>query len=139
MTPQAEGGCLCGAVRYRVEGEATAQALCHCISCRRAAGGLSVAWAVFPEAAVVFTIGAPTPFESSPGVHRGFCARCGTSLTWARDDKPGQVDLTTASFDDPERFAPTKEIWVEGRPSWVTRHPDLPQYLRSSAPPAEPV
>jgi len=139
MKDHAEGGCLCGAVRYRVEGESAARTLCHCDSCRRAAGGPSVAWAVFAKDAVVFTAGAPALYASSPGVVRGFCARCGTSLTWSCEDKPGQVDLTTASFDDPERFAPTREIWTEERLSWVARHPDLPQYLRSSAPPARPV
>ncbi len=42
-----EGGCLRGAVRYRVEGEAVARTLCHCVSCHRATGGASVGWAVF--------------------------------------------------------------------------------------------
>ena len=47
--PPAEGGCLCGAIRYRVSGEAVAATLCHCRSCRRASGGTNVAWAVFDK------------------------------------------------------------------------------------------
>ena len=43
----AEGGCLCGSVRYRVAGDPVAATLCHCRSCRRASGGTNVAWAVF--------------------------------------------------------------------------------------------
>ena len=45
-----EGGCLCGAIRYRVIAEPIARSICHCLSCRRASGAPSVAWAVFrPE------------------------------------------------------------------------------------------
>ena len=124
----ATGGCLCGAVRYRVSGPPRALSLCHCASCRRAAGGPSLAWAIFPEDKVDILSGEITVFESSPGVTRGFCARCGTSLTYARANRPGLFDVTTGSLDDPGAFAPTKEIWTEERLSWVTPHPALPQF-----------
>ena len=76
-------------------------------------------------------------FESSPGVERGFCARCGTSLTYRRANRPGLFDVTTASLDDPEAFPPTKEIWVEERLSWEAGNPSLPQYARFSPPGAD--
>lgn len=126
------GGCLCGAVRYRVTGSPEATSLCHCFSCRRSTGGPSLAWAIFPDAAVTITDGEVTEHESSPGVHRGFCARCGTSLTYRRANRPGLFDVTTASLDDPEAFPPAKEIYVEEKLSWMTTHPDLPHFARSS-------
>ncbi len=43
-----EGGCLCGAVRYRVNGAASYPVVCHCESCRRACGAQAVAWVTFP-------------------------------------------------------------------------------------------
>ena len=54
--PAHQGCCQCGAVRYSVSGPVIATTLCHCVSCRRATGGVSVAWAVFDKAdvAVVF-------------------------------------------------------------------------------------
>jgi hypothetical protein len=136
MTEQtATGGCLCGAVRYRTSGPASALSLCHCVSCRRAAGAPSLAWAIFPEDKVEITSGAVAEFESTPGVTRGFCARCGTSLTYARANRPGLFDVTTASLDDPEAFAPTKEIWTEERLTWVAPHPTLPQFDQFSTRP----
>ena len=132
------GGCLCGAVRYRVLGPPRSTSLCHCNSCRRATGGPSLAWAIFDEDKVVFDKGAPAIYASSPGVERGFCARCGTSLTYRRANRPGLFDVTTASLDDPGAFAPSKEIWVEERLSWITPNPDLPQFAQfSTAAPAK--
>lgn len=130
----ANGGCLWGAVRYRVTGPARATSLCHCASCRRATGGPSLAWAIFPEEAVEITRGALAIYASSPGVERGFCARCGTSLTYARASRPGLFDVTTASLDDPKAFPPSKEIWVEERLSWVAASPALPQFRQFSTP-----
>lgn len=128
------GGCLCGAIRYRVTGPAQSTSLCHCNSCRRATGGPSLAWAIFAEANVEITRGTLAVYASSPGVERGFCAACGTSLTYARANRPGLFDVTTASLDDPEAFPPSKEIWIEEKLSWVAANPALPHFDRFSTP-----
>ena len=107
--------------------------LCHCESCRRATGGPSLAWAIFDEDKVEIVRGTLAVHASSPGVERGFCAVCGTSLSYRRANRPGLFDVTTASLDDPEAFPPDKEIWTEERLSWEAANPDLPQ-LRNSAP-----
>ena len=129
-----EGGCLCGAVRYRVTGPAHATSLCHCYSCRRATGGPSLAWVIFPEDRVAITRGALAVYGSSPGVERGFCATCGTSLTYRRANRPGLFDVTTISLDDPEAFPPAIEIWTEERLSWIAPNPALPQFAQFSTP-----
>jgi hypothetical protein len=131
---EATGGCLCGAVRYRVKGPPQATSLCHCDSCRRATGGPSLAWVIFAEGDVEVTGDELAIYASSAGVERGFCARCGTSLTYARANRPGLLDVTTASLDDPEAFPPAKEIWTEERLSWEAANPALPQFARFSAP-----
>jgi hypothetical protein len=128
-----EGGCLCGAIRYRVTGPPRSTSLCHCDSCRRATGGPSLAWAIFDEDMVEIVKGALAIYRSSPGVERGFCASCGASLSYARANRPGLFDVSTASLDDPETFPPTKEIWTEERLSWEAANPGLPQFARSSA------
>jgi len=130
------GGCLCGAIRYRVTGPPQSTSLCHCESCRRATGGPSLAWAIFDEDKVEIVQGMLAIYASSPGVERGFCAACGTSLTYRRANRPGLFDVTTASLDDPEAFPPTKEIWNEERLSWEAANPDLPQFAQFSTPPA---
>ena len=79
------GGCLCGAVRYRVTGPSVWKALCYCESCTRAAGAPALAWAGFEKSRFEVLEGGLAIHESSPGVLRGFCARCGTTLTYQKD------------------------------------------------------
>ena len=135
---EATGGCLCGAVRYRVTGPPQSTSLCHCYSCRRSTGGPSLAWAIFTEEAVQITQGMLAVHRSSPGVERGFCASCGTSLTYRRENRPGLFDVTTASLDDPEAFPPTKEIWVEEKLAWMATNPALPHFAQFSPPAPKP-
>ncbi|HMG48059.1 MAG TPA: GFA family protein [Allosphingosinicella sp.] len=132
---EATGGCLCGAIRYRVKGLPQATSLCHCESCRRATGGPSLAWAIFAEGDVEITSGELAIYASSPGVERGFCARCGTSLSYARANRPGLFDVTTASLDDPEAFPPAVEIWTSERLCWEAANPALRQFAQFSTPP----
>ena len=134
----AEGGCLCGRVRYRVSGPPRATSLCHCDSCRRATGGPSLAWVIFDEDKVEILAGTLAIYASSPGVERGFCADCGSSLSYTRASRPGLFDVTTASLDDPEAFPPDKEIWLEEKLSWEAANPLLPGFPRFSTPPAVP-
>lgn len=126
------GGCLCGAVRYRVTAAPLALTLCHCRSCRLAAGAPSLAWTVFPASAFAFVSGEPARYRSSPAVVRSFCGNCGTSLGWQHDARPETMDVTTASLDHPEQFAPTCEIWTGDKLAWETLDPRLPHYPRSS-------
>jgi len=132
MSESREGGCLCGAIRYRVDGEPVARTLCHCRSCRRATGGVSVAWAVFPAGDVAFTKGAPREFSSSPGIHWGFCGECGSLVAYRRDSRPEHRDITTATLDAPDAFPPNVEIWTEQKIGWETLNPDIPSRPRSS-------
>lgn len=118
------GGCLCGAVRYRIDAAPVSTIICHCATCRRAAGASSVAWATVPAAAFAFIAGAPTVHASSPGVERTHCAACGTSLTWARGES--EIDVTLASLDDPEAAPPEAETWLSHRLSWEPVDPSRP-------------
>jgi hypothetical protein len=128
-----EGGCLCGAIRYRVTGQSIARTLCHCRSCRLASGAPSVAWVVFRMSDFTFLSGEPTSFHSSPPVVRTFCGRCGTPLTYQRTSQPDTIDVTTVTLDVADQFAPTKEIWIEHKLAWERANEALPQYPRSSA------
>ena len=114
-----EGGCFCGAIRYRAGGKPLHSTVCHCESCRKACGAQSVAWITVPAGAFSWTQGEPFRFHSSPGVARTFCGRCGTSLTYAHENRPGEIDLTTGSLDDPEAFPPTEQVFAEMKLSWT--------------------
>ena len=129
--PTHQGSCQCGAVRYSVSGQAIATTLCHCVSCRRATGGVSVAWAVFDKADVAVT-GAVDEYRSSPGIFWGHCPRCHSLVTYRRDSRPDHLDITTATMDDPAAFPPTVEIWIGERCAWETLNPALEHKERSS-------
>ncbi len=77
-----EGGCMCGAVRYKVSGEPFWIGHCHCASCRRHTGAPVVTFVALKEDQVAFTKGERRKYNSSPGVERAFCGQCGTPLTW---------------------------------------------------------
>lgn len=112
------GGCQCGAVRYALS-ERPKSEFCHCSMCRRATGGVFAALGTVPKSAVRWTRGEPAYFASSTAVERGFCARCGTPLTFAYHDSGG-MDVTLGSLDDPEAVGPLQlEFAVESRLSWM--------------------
>jgi len=127
-----EGGCLCGALRYRVTGEALARTLCHCVSCRRATGGASVGWAVFSREDWTLLQGELREYSSSPGIHWGSCGACGSLVAYRRDSRPDHRDITTATLDDPDAYPPTVEIWVAEKIGWETLDPALPHKPRST-------
>lgn len=129
----AEGGCLCGAVRYRVSGEPVATTLCHCRSCRRASGGTNVAWAVFDRSAFEWLGEEPVAYASSPGIEWLHCGACGSLVGYRRSSRPDHVDVTTGTVDDPDRFPPAAEIWLEHRIAWERLDPERPGYPRSSS------
>lgn len=132
MSASIEGGCLCRAVRFRATGAPVATSLCHCTTCRLATGAPSVGWVVFRAGDFQFTGAVPRGFESSAGVLRTFCATCGTSLTYQSASRPDVIDVTTASLDRPEDFAPAKEIWTGHGIGWETLNGAIPHYSRSS-------
>ena len=129
-----QGGCLCGAVRYRAEGEPLQVEYCHCSMCRKAGGAPVVVWADFPTDAVTWTQGKPMEYASSPEALRGFCGNCGASLLFRRKVDPGWISLTVGTMDEPESFAPRQHIFHDDRLSWLDLGDDLPRH----GPPVSP-
>ena len=123
-----EGGCLCGAVRYRIEGPPLYSVICHCRSCRRAGSAAAVAWLTFERDRFRLIAGQPHSFRSSAGTVRTHCGTCGSPLTFTSARRPEQVDVTTCSLDDPERFPPTREVWLADRLRWGPSDPALEHF-----------
>lgn len=126
-----EGGCCCGRIRFQVEGPEQFSCFCHCQSCQKAAGGPVVPWTTFAKDRFRLTSGELAVCHSSPGVTRGFCRDCGTSLTYEHVKRGGDVDIRTTSFDDPSLFPPRVHIWVEDKAPWLIIGDDLPQYQKT--------
>jgi hypothetical protein len=115
-----EGGCLCGAVRFRAKGPAGNPHTCSCKLCQRHTGAPTAAWVEFPSADVEWTGpgGAPSVYRSSDFSSRAFCPACGSSIG-AIDDKP-VIALLVGCFDRPNRsdLKPTGHSYRGARPKW---------------------
>jgi hypothetical protein len=127
------GRCLCGAVRYDVSGPARHLCYCHCHSCRRAAGSPAVAWGTFERSGFRLTHGTLAEFRSSRPVRRGFCAACGSCLTYRHEARPTEIDVTLATLDDAVQLAPRMHVWVADKLPWVRIEDGLPQYPGTAA------
>ncbi len=128
MAESLAGRCLCGAIRYQCGQPLCPPTLCHCESCRRAAGAHAVGWLTVRSDDLKYLALAPCEFESSPGVQRAFCSRCGTPLTYRNARRPGEIDVTICSLEQPEAAAPADHIWMQDAPSWDHPADGLPQY-----------
>jgi hypothetical protein len=126
------GGCLCGAFRYEVDGAPLSSSVCHCRSCRLGSGAPSVGWLVVEHERFRVLSGELQTIRSSPPVTRGFCPRCGTSLTYVHDDSPAWVEFTTATLDRPDAFPPTHEIWLSEKIAWMPADPALRHFARET-------
>jgi heme-degrading monooxygenase HmoA len=124
------GGCACGHVRYTARGVPRNRTLCHCSDCRKASGATPVAWATFARSELVFEAARPRERASSERAHRGFCAECGTQLTFMYRAEPDFVDLAVATLDEPERIPPEDHTWVRSKPGWMRIGDDLPRFER---------
>jgi hypothetical protein len=128
METNSQGGCLCGAVRYRVSGPVLASGICHCRSCRKTASAPELPFATFPNGAFEITQGQLTDYRSSAEVTRSFCGRCGSPLTYRHDEKPDKLDIMTCSLDDPNSLAPTFHVWVSHKIVWAPINDALPVF-----------
>ncbi len=98
------GGCQCGAVRFRIAALGRAS-ICHCRMCQKAFG--SFFGPLVGVSGLEWTRGGPAHFQSSNVVRRGFCAGCGTPLTYEYD---GGVEVAIGALDEPARAAPAVQV-----------------------------
>ena len=119
----AEGGCLCGAVRYRVDGPLRPVVACHCSQCRRTSGH-HVAATSAPRGAVAIE-GEVTWFASSPEARRGFCGICGSNLFW--DGGGAGLSIMAGTLDGPTGLAMAGHIFVADRGDYYDIADGLPQ------------
>ena len=122
------GGCLCGAVRYRAGPPILPATICHCRSCRLAAGANAVGLYTVAKTSAVFTRGRPVEYPSSTKVLRGFCGSCGTALTYWEAYWPDELSLTIASLDDPGLVTPADHTWMAHAVPWDRPMDGLPQH-----------
>ena len=125
MTETLEGGCLCGAVRYRAEAEETLHYLCHCTDCQRYGGGAYHS-AIVVAAGALSVTGEPRVHtraaDSGRTIARYFCGACGGHLftsPWPEAEAT-RYSVKAGTLDDPSVFRPAHQIWCRSRQDWAT-------------------
>lgn len=125
------GGCLCGAVRYEIEGGLREVIGCHCGQCQRTHGNFAAYTATANERLVFLEKRGLAWYQSSDTARRGFCRECGASLFW--DPLPKDyIAVSAGSLDQPTGLKLTKHIFVEDKPDFYEITDGLPQYEASS-------
>ena len=119
------GGCQCGAVRFRVSGALKDSSICHCRMCQKAFGAYYAPLVSTRGAMLQWTRGKPKHFRSSNFVSRGFCAECGTPLTY---EAPDGIALSAGSFDNPAALPPVVQYGVEGKLPFADALHSLPEH-----------
>ena len=133
------GGCLCGAVRFRLRDRPDWTSYCHCKDCRRATGAPVVAFVGAATATVSFEGEVePATHRSSPEVRRSFCRRCGSPIGYRDERLPGMTYFFLGALDEPEAFPPRHHAFESQRLPWLHLDDGLPRRDRFSADRGDP-
>lgn len=133
-TKRQEGGCYCGAIRYAIDGPPAWSGHCHCRSCQLALGGAFITWAKVARNDFTVTKGAIKICEKAPGIKRGFCSECGTTLTYDAEDEveghdwSGDAWFSATTLDDPSVVSPKSHVYVSNQQPWVKLADGLPTF-----------
>jgi len=128
-----EGSCLCGRVRYRIEGPVSNMSNCHCTDCRKHSGAAFVTFVEAPKKALAFVEGEDqlTTHQASSGTKRSFCRNCGSSVV-CFVDADDFVEIDAATLDTPLSLRPEYHIYVRSKVSWFDIQDGKPKHQASS-------
>jgi hypothetical protein len=131
------GSCLCGAIRFRIDGELAPIQLCYCRQCRKAQGGAFAA--VVPVAASAFRFirgeDVLRAYESSAGKERVFCGRCGSPVFSRRHALPDVLRVRAGLIDEPIESRIAWHAHTASKCSWWDiPHDDAPRYEEGHVP-----
>ena len=135
---KASGGCLCGAVRYELDGEPIFQGHCHCVDCQKVTGTGHVSVVALPADAVKVT-GKLSSYavmaDSGQPYTRFFCSNCGSFIYGEPASMPGVRTVTAGTLDDTSVFEPQMVVYTKARPAWDRIDSGLPEF--EAMPPRE--
>ena len=121
------GGCLCGAVRYRIAAQPVETLYCHCEMCRRATGHFVAASACARQDLTIHPNDALRWYQSSAKARRGFCQLCGSNLFWEALGRD-YISILAGSLDLPTGLLATEHIFTAEAGDYYTIADGLPQH-----------
>ena len=132
QTTNKRGGCLCGAIRYEIDGPLRKVVYCHCEQCRKTSGHYVAATAVDVDKLTFTEDSGLRWYRSSDIAERGFCQHCGSSLFW-RPDHGKYVALMAGALDAPTGLTSREHIHVDDASDYYELTDGLPQYPQDHA------
>jgi len=128
-----EGGCACGALRYKLTADPLIVHACHCRNCQRLTGSAFVTNIWIEKKFVETVSGVPKSFKLSGGSGNPhevfFCDRCGTYLWSKYYAAPGDtVLLRVGTLDHPEAIKPDVHIFTRSKLPWLDLPKDVPAF-----------
>ena len=125
------GGCLCGQVRFRIEGEPIMSGRCCCQACQKLSGAGNTENMAFVEGAFAVE-GETAEFiwtsDSGGSVTTSFCPKCGSPLFGKSTSMPGMKMVRVGALDDPSVYAPQMMVYAKRRHAWVQHDARLPTF-----------
>lgn len=117
-----EGGCLCGAVRYRIDGPVLTAVVCHCTHCQRQSGSV-LSFNVLVDEAQYRQHGVTTVYDdvgdSGHPVWRHFCGRCGSPIVSRLGARPGVLAVKGGTLDSLAGLQPVRRLFCQHAPAWI--------------------
>lgn len=131
MSFPADGGCSCGAIRYRLTSEPLFTHCCHCLNCQRQTGSAFVVNLLIEADRVELLAGAPRPVDvprddgSAQRIFR--CPSCQVAV-YSQYGRPDVLFVRAGTLDDPSQVAPDVHIYTRSKLDWVALPPSVPAF-----------
>lgn len=124
-----KGSCLCGGVKYEIDGAVVKITNCHCSLCRKMSGSAFSSAATIPASFFRFVAGEDLlkEWESSPGYHRVFCGRCGSPILKRKAKDADNLRLRVGTLDSDPGISPSQHLHAGSKAPWVEINDELPQ------------
>lgn len=128
---QRRGSCLCGAVRFHIDGPMRAVVACHCRQCRKTHGHYAAYSAVPAAALTLESEDSLRWYRSSEQAERGFCGQCGASLFWRRHEAE-TISVAAGALDEPTGLRLAGHIFTDDAGDYYTLADGLPAHEGSA-------
>ena len=127
-----EGGCLCGAIRYRATAAPLRCVICHCADCRKHSGAPCLSFVHFAADSFKWIGSEPTRYRSSQYAERGFCPHCGSTISMHEEVLHDRIQVALGSLDEPSNVKPQDHVWTKSAITWFRIDDSLPRFTRNS-------
>lgn len=125
-----KGGCHCRNIRFEAICEPFDIDICHCRDCQIITGSAIGVWMDFKTEQVTWSNNLITEYQSSTNVFRGFCPKCGSTLSYRNSKYPEYITLCVTSLDDPDIVSPKYHIYTDSQVKWLTIEDNCKRYTK---------